>query len=32
MLVEQAAEAWVWWRDVRPDTRAVIDKLTVPLT
>jgi shikimate dehydrogenase len=32
MLVEQAAEAWVWWRNVRPDTRAVIDKLTVPLT
>ncbi len=31
MLVEQAAEAWVWWRNVRPDTRAVIDKLTVPL-
>jgi shikimate dehydrogenase len=32
MLVEQAAEAWVWWRNVRPDTRAVIDQLTVPLT
>jgi shikimate dehydrogenase len=32
MLVEQAAEAWVWWRNLRPDTRAVIDKLTVPLT
>jgi len=31
MLVEQAAEAWVWWRNVRPDTRAMIDKLTVPL-
>ncbi len=31
MLVEQAAEAWVWWRKVRPDTKAVIDKLTVPL-
>jgi shikimate dehydrogenase len=32
MLVEQAAEAWVWWRRVRPDTRAVIDRLKVPLT
>jgi shikimate dehydrogenase len=31
MLVEQAAEAWVWWRGVRPDTRAMIDKLTIPL-
>lgn len=31
MLVEQAAEAFVWWRGVRPDTRALIDKLTVPL-
>jgi len=32
MLVEQAAEAWVWWRGVRPDTRAMIDQLTIPLT
>ncbi|MGH8829870.1 MAG: shikimate dehydrogenase [Polaromonas sp.] len=31
MLAEQAAEAFAWWRGVRPDTRAVIDQLTVPL-
>lgn len=31
MLAEQAAEAFVWWRGVRPDTRAVIEKLTVAL-
>ncbi len=31
MLAEQAAEAFLWWRGVRPDTRAVIDSLTVPL-
>jgi shikimate dehydrogenase len=31
MLVEQAAEAFAWWRGVRPQTRAVIDELTVPL-
>jgi shikimate dehydrogenase len=31
MLVEQAAEAFAWWRGVRPDTRAIIEELTVPL-
>ena len=31
MLAEQAAEAFEWWRGVRPDTAAVIAKLTVPL-
>ena len=31
MLVEQAAEAWVWWRGVRPATAAVIEQLRVPL-
>ncbi|MDB5884599.1 MAG: shikimate dehydrogenase [Polaromonas sp.] len=31
MLAEQAAEAFEWWRGVRPDTRAVIAKLTLAL-
>lgn len=31
MLAEQAAEAFLWWRGVRPETRAVIDALSVPL-
>ena len=31
MLVEQAAEAFSWWRGVRPETRTLIDRLTIPL-
>lgn len=31
MLVEQAAEAFVWWRGVRPETRAMIEAIAVPL-
>ena len=31
MLIEQAAEAFAWWRGVRPSTAALIEKLSVPL-
>jgi shikimate dehydrogenase len=31
MLAEQAAEAFMWWRGVRPETSDVIAQLTVPL-
>jgi shikimate dehydrogenase len=31
MLVEQAAEAFAWWRGVRPATRPMIESLTVRL-
>ena len=31
MLVEQAAEGFAWWRGVRPETRAMIEALAVPL-
>ena len=28
---KQAAEAFAWWRGVRPDTREALARLTVPL-
>lgn len=31
MLVEQAAEAFVWWRGKRPVTAPVIEAMTIPL-
>jgi shikimate dehydrogenase len=31
MLVEQAAEAFAWWRGIRPLTGKVIEAITVPL-
>lgn len=31
MLVEQAAEAFAWWRGVRPPTREMINRIAVPL-
>ncbi len=31
MLVEQAAEAFAWWRGVRPTTHELIKRISVPL-
>ena len=31
MLIEQAAEAFAWWRGVRPETAALIARMSVPL-
>ncbi len=30
MLVEQAAEAFFWWRGIRPETKWVIEKISAP--
>ncbi|KJS71869.1 MAG: shikimate dehydrogenase [Comamonadaceae bacterium BICA1-1] len=32
MLVEQAADAFAWWRGVRPDTADLIRRLSLPLS
>jgi shikimate dehydrogenase len=32
MLIEQAAEAFAWWRGVRPSTAPLIARLSTPLT
>jgi shikimate dehydrogenase len=31
MLVEQAAEAFLWWRGIRPETKWVIEKIGAAL-
>ncbi len=32
MLVEQAAEAFTWWRGITPATAGLIQEMTIPLT